>query len=121
MSLNQGNLRVLAAMRSYGSVTPKSFLAPTVDGGDEITRVAARVNELRDAGYSIETVMDRSAKGKRFARYYLRGEPEASGVSSDPIEPDGADLKTQEEAPEALVEQPSLFDPPSQSPYREAA
>lgn len=116
--MNKANVRVLAAMRSHGSVTPKSFLAPTVDGGDEITRLAARVNELREAGYTIETVMDKTVRGKRFARYFLRGEPEASGATSNPIEPDGADLKTQEVAPEAPA---TLFDVPAASPYRVAA
>lgn len=48
--------RVLAALRSRGArgVTAVDFLLPDViDGGRPITRVAARVLELRDEGHTI--------------------------------------------------------------------
>lgn len=121
MTLGEVHFRVLAAMRSHGSLTVRSFShSPTIDGGGEFDRLPARIEELREAGYAIETVMETTARGKRYGRYFLRGEPEVSGASSTPVHPDGADLKTQGAASEA-VEQPSLFDIPAPSPYRDAA
>jgi hypothetical protein len=35
-------------------------------------RAAARISDLREAGYRIETQMMRTANGKRVARYVLR-------------------------------------------------
>ena len=48
--------RVLAALTRAGAhgITQVDFLRfPTIDGGPPITRVAARVEELRDAGFKI--------------------------------------------------------------------
>lgn len=48
--------RVLEALRTVGDkgLTQVDFLRyPTIDGGPPITRVAARVEELRDQGYCI--------------------------------------------------------------------
>ena len=39
------------------------------------TRLAARIADLKDEGYRIETTMEASdLTGKRFARYFLLGE-----------------------------------------------
>ena len=38
-------------------------------------RLAARVHELRAAGYDIESVSERTPMGARIARYYLRERP----------------------------------------------
>jgi hypothetical protein len=39
------------------------------------TRLAARIADLKDEGYRIETTMETSdLNGKRFARYFLLGE-----------------------------------------------
>ena len=44
-----------------------------------ITRISARIKELRDMGYDIETVMvegtTRFGESCRYARYVLKGEP----------------------------------------------
>lgn len=48
--------RVLAALQQLGTdgVTQADFLPPTIDGGPTITRLGARVHELRAAGHAIE-------------------------------------------------------------------
>jgi hypothetical protein len=76
--LNANNLRVLAALRANrGGVTPRDFNhAPTIDGHDEMERLAARILELREHGYLITTVMETSFKNKRYARYTLVAEPD---------------------------------------------
>lgn len=48
--------RVLRALKLAGGtgITQLDFLrTPTIDGGPPITRVAARIQELRDAGHTI--------------------------------------------------------------------
>ncbi len=48
--------RVLAQLKRRGRVSPTDFLLPDVcDGGLPILRVAPRVMELRDRGYTIHT------------------------------------------------------------------
>lgn len=50
-------VRVLRALRAVGSrgLTATDFIRqPTFDGGAPITRLAARIDELRDAGHHIE-------------------------------------------------------------------
>ena len=49
--------RVLAMLRVRGErgLRPEHFLAPTIDGGRPILRVAARVLDLRRQGYEITT------------------------------------------------------------------
>jgi hypothetical protein len=75
--------RVLAALRHAGpaGLTQVDFLGPQVcDHGKPITRVAARVNELRDQGFTI------SSGGTRHgcAVYVLKEQPSATTVSADP-------------------------------------
>lgn len=36
-----------------------------------ITRLAARIADLKEDGHTIETIMEQDNVGKRFARYYL--------------------------------------------------
>jgi hypothetical protein len=58
--------RVLRALRMHDTITPLDFMqADTIDGGAQIFRLAARVEELRARGYAIENV------GGRYARYRL--------------------------------------------------
>lgn len=48
--------RVLAALTRAGArgITQVDFIRfPTIDGGPPITRVAARIEELRDSGFKI--------------------------------------------------------------------
>lgn len=55
--------RVLAALYLAGArgITCIEFDAPNVcDGGEPIKRLAARVNELREAGFEIETAGTRN-------------------------------------------------------------
>ncbi|HTE60086.1 MAG TPA: hypothetical protein VK631_07015 [Solirubrobacteraceae bacterium] len=56
--------RVLAALSRAGArgITAVDFAAPDVcDGGKPIMRVAARVKDLRDAGFEIETGGERDS------------------------------------------------------------
>lgn len=67
--------RVLAALTRVGDhgVTQVDFIRfPTIDGGPPILRIAARVKDLRDAGFEIIT------KGERdgCAIYKLAPKPE---------------------------------------------
>jgi len=61
-------LRVLAALRGRGprGVRQADFLDPVIDGEGRITRLSARIGELRDRGHVIEATMDGPA-----ARYVL--------------------------------------------------
>lgn len=64
--------RVLEHIKKYGSIT-------TAKAWDMygITRLAARIKNLRDAGYDIDSTMiytkDRKGRPTNFARYTLRG------------------------------------------------
>ena len=72
--------RILAALRKAGpsGLTQVDFLRfPTPDGGSPITRVAARVQELRDEGYEILS----SGTRDRCALYVLKEQ----GVSTGPV------------------------------------
>ena len=44
-------------------------------------RLAARVFELREAGYLIDSVSERTPMGARIARYYLRERPAFAPVT----------------------------------------
>ncbi len=66
--------QILQHLRRHGSITPLEALNQY-----GIFRAAARVDELRDAGQRIETVME-SRNGKRYARYVYLSEPEQRGL-----------------------------------------
>lgn len=56
--------RVLAALSRAGArgITAVDFIRfPTIDGGPPILRVAARIKELRDQGFEIETDGERDS------------------------------------------------------------
>ena len=59
---------VLNHMRQYRSISPiKAFVHY------QITRLAARVFELRSQGYLIETIMKKSSpNGRKYAHYRLK-------------------------------------------------
>ena len=61
--------RILAYMQGHGSITPLDALEYCGS-----FRLSARIKDLRDAGYSIETVNE-TKNGKTYARYFLKGEP----------------------------------------------
>lgn len=73
--------RVLAALRKSGrGVTQVDFLTPTIDGGAPITRVAARVLELKQNGHHIVTDGERDS----CAVYKLVYDAETPPVEVDP-------------------------------------
>ena len=61
--------RILAYMQGHGSITPLEALEYCGS-----FRLSARIKNLRDAGYGIETVSE-TKNGKTYARYFLKGEP----------------------------------------------
>ena len=66
--------RVLAVMR-HRPVTLADFdCQPACDGGDRITRLGARIQDLKDDGYRVD-----SQRVGHIARYTLIAEPETSG------------------------------------------
>lgn len=92
--------RILAALRAAGrrGITQVDFLRfPTVDGGPPVTRVAARVQELRDEGLDIVS----SGTRDRCAVYVLK----ELGVSTGPVRSGGP---VGDAGP---VESSTLFDP----------
>lgn len=75
--------RVLKALRSYRGVSQVEFLAPNVcDNGKPITRLAARVQDLRDQGHEISII------GRRHGCVVYRLEREAPGVERDGRSPE---------------------------------
>lgn len=68
--------RVLAALRIHlGGITQVDFLrVPTIDGGSPITRLAARILELRDDGHPILDAGTRDG-----CKLYRLGQPAADG------------------------------------------
>lgn len=68
--------RVLRALEGVGSLglTVEDFdgTRDVIDGGPRLKRLAARIGELRDEGYEIETRTE-VVNGSRYARYILRG------------------------------------------------
>lgn len=97
--------RVLVALRQHRQgISQADFLSPTIDGLPPIGRLAARVEDLRDRGYRIDT---RRRPGQ-YAVYKLAGEPASETIP----------------APEALMSdgQAALLSPtvgaaPPLSPY----
>jgi hypothetical protein len=68
--------RILLRMYRIGSVSPIDFAAPDVcDDGKPIMRVAARIKDLRDRGYTIRS--SRAANGT--AIYRMESQPENHG------------------------------------------
>lgn len=76
--------RALAAMRRHGTVCAVDFMAPTIDGGPPITRLAARIDELRAVGHVIV------AAGWRHKTRVYRLEREAT-VPADIVDTPAAD------------------------------
>lgn len=58
---------ILLHLRDYGSITPLDALRKF-----GCFRLGARINDLRNQGYEIETIMTTINK-KRFAKYVLKG------------------------------------------------
>ena len=58
--------KVLGHIEQHGSISPLEAF-----GVYRITRLAARINEIRDAGVEIVTTMKQDAAGQRYASYSL--------------------------------------------------
>ena len=99
--------RVLQALRRYpGGISSIDFLAPDViDGGYPITRLAARIKELRSRG--AEIFVDGRRNGCAIYRLH----------EAEPLPPPKVVTPARETDPPALFEVP----PVSRSPYEEEA
>lgn len=60
--------RVLEYMKSHKGIT--ALDAMSLPGG-MVMRLAARIADLRSEGHVIDTYIETSEKGKRYARYFL--------------------------------------------------
>lgn len=106
--------RLLNALRERGfhGLSQLDFFAPHVcDGGEPITRIAARVEELRDAGYVITSAKEPD-RGK-CAVYRLVREP-----ASGPVLAAGPHTREGATDPQPLFD---LGDEPANAIYEDAA
>ncbi len=85
-------------MRGPRGITPLDFIGDTFDGGTQIMRVAARVQELRDRGLTIENV------GGQHAIYVLR-DPEGgeNAPESTPTAPGHTPVSPLGTAPQGAI------------------
>lgn len=67
------NRNVLNYMRAKGSITSLEAVYDL-----NCLRLSGRIQELRNMGFNIETVMEEN-NGKRYARYYLKEKENANG------------------------------------------
>ena len=82
MNTNQRVLRMLTNAGPKGiTVADVDGSGPILDGGRAIKRLAARINDLRNAGHTITTTM-RSRNGVRWAVYTLIGGDDIAPVMS---------------------------------------
>lgn len=88
--------RVLRALQTAGSsgITAADFsgLHGTPDGQEPITRVAARILELKSAGYNVEALTDRDGKAVKRDKckvYVLRPSHEPLPIIASGSEPAG--------------------------------
>jgi hypothetical protein len=63
--------QLLSLLEAKGSVT-----ALEAGGVYRIRALPRRIRDLKEAGYSIHTHLDRDVTGQRYARYYLKGRVE---------------------------------------------
>lgn len=106
--------RVLRALRRHPEgVCQGDFFPPNViDGGARITRLAARIKDLRDEGHEIEV------DGERYG-YTVYKLPQPKPVTIPPPEPV---IPMDEDAPaDALFDLPEQRPARIRSPYDEAA
>lgn len=112
--------RVLAALTRAGDdgISAVDFAAPNVcDGGKPIMRVAARVKDLRDEGFRIETDGERNG----CAVYKLRA-PTSDAKGAPPLEQaDSAPVPSPEGVRSASAPADQLFDVPAMNDMWRAA
>jgi hypothetical protein len=73
---------LLALERHRRGITQVDFDSPTIDGREPIRRVASRIDELRAAGYRI----DSRGRRHRMAVYVLLGEPGVAAPASSEVD-----------------------------------
>lgn len=78
-------LRVLKVLRQRPVTLADFDCQPACDGGDRITRLGARIQDLKDDGYRL-----RSQRVGHIARYTLIAEPQ---TSSSPASPPAGDVR----------------------------
>jgi hypothetical protein len=100
--------RVVAAARAQRGITQVDFLGPdTIDGGNPITRLAARVWDAEQQGYSFES----TGKRQKCTVYHLVGEPSVGGpVGRSPAFCESEKLVTSQQADGSLDDQVVLFE-----------
>jgi hypothetical protein len=64
--------KILALLKTKGSVT-----ALEAAGVIRARSLSRRICDLKEAGYTIVTTLSNDTTGQRYARYYLKGEPQA--------------------------------------------
>lgn len=69
MTLHPQDKQVLTHLQNGQSITALEAL-----GVYGIFRLSACIYNIRQAGYEVETVRRSDARGRHYARYYLRGE-----------------------------------------------
>jgi hypothetical protein len=107
--------RVLRAAKSYRGVCQADFLGDTVDGGPNITRVAARLQEAEDRGHEFE-LLGRRDKCRIYR--WISG-PEGSGDEGRAADLNGTGPAPAEASQAGvtvpLSAEPTLFDTPTQA------
>lgn len=77
--MSGSKLRIIDYMKSHKGITSMDAFT---DLG--ITRLSARIKELRESGYTIDTIMmegmNRFGEVVRYGKYVLKGEPNAEKV-----------------------------------------
>lgn len=71
MGESSQNMKVLNYMRTHQGITSMDAFRKL-----GITRLSARIHDLRDAGFTITMLWETSESGSRYGRYYLEGEHE---------------------------------------------
>ena len=72
MNLSGDRLRVLQALRA---ARPNAISVDEICDTLNMRRPEARIHELKQMGYRIETVMVKAPSGRRYGRYRLIAEP----------------------------------------------
>jgi hypothetical protein len=110
--------RVLAAARSFRGTCQAEWLADhTPDGGPRITRVAARIEEAEQRGYTFELIGWRS----KTKVYRLLSQPDDVGRDTAPPSSSGPQTETPPSSRVSPDADDTLFDTPTAVPHWKAA
>ena len=110
MTQKQRVLRALERQQGLGVKTTDFDAGQVIDGGKPIRRLAARIGELRDEGYTI-----RSTTRNGICTYTLipRTEPFAGSVLTTPLTGNSEVVATSENGAEWSTESPAIAAPVS--------